>query len=130
MYVFYEIVRQIRICGRRRLDGVATPSRRRPDGIRLDGDVPIDCVFAAYSLWNHSAFTVYYLRIRSAFTAYSLCIHSAFTAYSLWPPLIPSPIHLKLTTPSGRRTLVLTDSLSKFKAHSIYLKDFLDIDSS
>eukprot|EP00116_Pleurobrachia_bachei_P006762 sb/3467024/ len=28
---------QIRICGRRRLDGVATPSRRRPDGIRLDG---------------------------------------------------------------------------------------------
>eukprot|EP00116_Pleurobrachia_bachei_P019394 sb/3479656/ len=29
--------RQIRICGRRRLDGVATPSRRRPDGIRLDG---------------------------------------------------------------------------------------------
>ena len=28
---------QIRICGRRRLDGIATPSRRRPDGIRLDG---------------------------------------------------------------------------------------------
>eukprot|EP00116_Pleurobrachia_bachei_P003319 sb/3463581/ len=31
------IRRQIRICGRRRLDGVATPSRQRPDGIRLDG---------------------------------------------------------------------------------------------
>eukprot|EP00116_Pleurobrachia_bachei_P001671 sb/3461933/ len=31
------LTRQIRICGRRRLDGVATPSRRRPDGIRLDG---------------------------------------------------------------------------------------------
>ena len=28
---------QKRICGRRRLDGVETASRRRPDGIRLDG---------------------------------------------------------------------------------------------
>eukprot|EP00116_Pleurobrachia_bachei_P016013 sb/3476275/ len=36
---------QIRICGRRRLDGVATPSRRRPDGIRLDGKTK--CVYNA-----------------------------------------------------------------------------------